>query len=99
VASFNKLSAQRNQLLTAMRASMSRDEFFAGLCILACANGLGSRIFRSIRETGWTEALLNTFEISAIVLIACIVGVSLILRECSDKIRPADLVVGAGVLG
>ena len=81
-----------------MRASMSRNEFFAGLCILACANGLGSQLFESINQVGWTDALLSTFGISAIVFIACVVGVSLILRESSDEIRSADLVVGAGVL-
>jgi hypothetical protein len=84
--------------MTALRGSMLRNEFFAGLYILACANGLGSEVIESVNRNGWADALLSTFGISAIVFIACVAGVSFILRESSDELRSADLVVGAGVL-
>ena len=84
--------------MTALRRSMPRNAFFASLCILACANGLGSKVIESVNRDGWPDALLSTFGISAIVFIACVAGVSFILRESSDEIRSADLVVGAGVL-
>jgi exosortase/archaeosortase family protein len=84
--------------MTALRRSMPRDAFFASLCILACANGLGSKVIESVDRDGWPDALLSTFGISAIVFIACAAGVSFILRESSDEMRSADLVVGAGVL-
>jgi hypothetical protein len=77
---------------------MSRNEFFASLCILACANGLGARIFQSVNQLGWAEAVFSGFEISAIVFIACAAGVSFILQESTDEIRPMDFVVGVGSL-
>ena len=78
--------------------SLSRDGFFAGLFILYCANGFGSRVIASIDAVGWADAVLSTFEVSAIVWLSCIAGVGLILREASeDEIRGLDLLVG-GVL-
>ena len=70
--------------------NLARNELFAGLSILACANGLGSRVIQAINRAGWTDAALGTFEISAIVFTACAAGV--------DKIRSADLVVAAELL-
>ena len=59
--------------------NLARNELFAGLSILACANGLGSRVIQAINRAGWTDAALGTFEISAIVFTACAAGVWLIL--------------------
>jgi hypothetical protein len=77
---------------------ISRDEFFATLFILGCLNGLGSHVASSIRVRGWTDALLSTFGISAIVWIACFGGVRLILREKTGTIRPLDLILGLALL-
>ena len=77
---------------------MSRDEFFAGLFILYCANGLGTHVIEMVNSVGWTNAVLSTFEVSAIVWISCVGGVALIVAERSDKIRRADLVVGSALL-
>jgi hypothetical protein len=74
--------------------NLARNELFAGLSILACANGLGSRVIQAINRAGWTDAALGTFEISAIVF----AGVWLILRDSTDKIRSADLVVASALL-
>jgi hypothetical protein len=60
---------------------------FAGLSILACANGLGSQVIQAINRAGWTDAGLGNFEISAIVFTACAAGVWLF-----------DLVVTAALL-
>ncbi len=89
------MSAQENELLKTLRGSMSRNEFFASLCILACANGVGVRIIQSVNQLGWAEAVFSSFEISVIVFIACAAGVSFILRDSTDEIRPVDFVVGA----
>jgi hypothetical protein len=78
--------------------NLARNELFVGLSILACANGLGSRVIQAINRAGWTDAALGTFEISAIVFTACAAGVWLILRDSTDKIRSADLVVAAELL-
>ena len=77
---------------------MSRGEFFAGLLILCCANGFGSRIIASIDAVGWADAVLSTFDVSAIVWVSCIGGIALIVGEKSnDQIRHLDIVV-AGIL-
>jgi hypothetical protein len=77
---------------------MSRDEFFATLFILGCLNGLGSKVAYSVLVSGWTDALLSTFGISAIVWIACFGGVRLILRERTGIVRPLDLILGLALL-
>jgi len=77
---------------------MSREEFFAALFIVGCLNGLGSQVVHSVRVSGWTEALLSTFGISAIVWLACFGGVGLILCERTGKIRPLDLILGLALL-
>ena len=56
---------------------MPRDELFAGLCILGCANGLGSRAINSINDLGWESAVIHTFGISAFIWVACFFGVTL----------------------
>jgi len=74
---------------------LARGEFFAGLFALGCANGIVSRVIQSVHRHGWADALLGTFEISTIVWIACIVGVSLVLRDRTIGIRGSELALGA----
>jgi hypothetical protein len=74
---------------------VSRGEFFAALLILGCVNGLGSRIIQSVNLLGWADALLKTFEISMIVWLSCIAGMSVILRDRTGKVRSTDVAVGA----
>jgi hypothetical protein len=81
-----------------MAGQVSRGEFFAALLILGCVNGLGSRIIQSVNLLGWADALSNTFEISVIVWLSCIAGISIILRDQTGKVRSADLAVAAGYL-
>jgi len=68
---------------------MPRDEFFAGLYILGCANGLLGRVFLGLNSGG-----ILGVDISVIVLLACFAGISTILQEDRDAIRSTDLVVG-----
>jgi exosortase/archaeosortase family protein len=77
---------------------MPRDELFGGLCILACANGLGAQVIKSVNNLGWEDAIVNTFEISVIVWVSCFFGVTLILHDRTDVLRYTDLVVGAAVI-
>ena len=74
---------------------MARDELFAGLCFLACINGLGGRVIQSINRLGWTAALLDSFDTSAISWCACGIGLFFLLREKHDAIRAADVAVAA----
>src|SRR5262245_62559777 len=82
---------------------MPRDEFFAALCIIGCANGVGARVIETVRWVGWADAARSTFGTSAIVWIACYAGIRLILEAAAekvdaDKIQTADLVVGLALL-
>jgi hypothetical protein len=91
-ANANELSTQFRGLLAIPRNSATRDDLFAGLCVLACVNGLWGRVLMAAREGGWWGAAFN-LDISAIVLFACGGSVWLLLRDKNGEIRVADLVV------
>jgi len=89
-ATINELTAPRRGPVAALRHSIPRDEFFAGLYILGCANGLMGRVLLSLNSgTG-----ILGVDISVIVLFACFAGISIMLQEDWDEIRSADLAVG-----
>ncbi len=78
-------------LIAALRHSISRNEFFAGLYILGCANGLLGRIILALNSEGWAGLL--AVDVSVIVLFACFAGISLTLEENRDEVRPSDVAV------
>jgi exosortase/archaeosortase family protein len=92
--SSNELSVKAHGPRSVLQTSTTRDELFAGLCILACANGLWGRVIIVVREAGWWGAVFN-LDISAIVLFACFEGVWLMLRDKDGEIRTADFAVAA----
>jgi len=77
---------------------MRRTELLVGLFVLGCANGLISQIRFSVHELGWQKALLELFDISAIVIVACVSGVALVARTATNETRPADLPVAIAFL-
>jgi hypothetical protein len=79
-------------------SQLSRGELFAALLTLGCVNGLGSRAIQSVYKLGWADALLSTFEISAIVWLSCIAGISIVLRARTAEVRWADVAMGSGFL-
>jgi hypothetical protein len=79
-------------LLAAPRYSIARGEFFAGLYILGCANGLLGRILLTLNRDGWAGLL--DLDVSVIVLFACFAGISTLLQGRRDEIRFTDLAVG-----
>jgi len=89
----NEMTAPRRGPLAALQGSVSRNEFFAGLYILGCANGLLGRILLSFNSDGWIGILGG--DISVIVWFACFAGVSLMTQGDKEEIRFADLVVAA----
>lgn len=93
-ATTNELTAPRRGLVAALRRSMPRDEFFAGLYILGCANGLLGRAIYTFNLEGWYGAIAG-FELNVIVLFACFAGVYLVTRNNRDQIGDLDLVVAA----
>src|SRR5262245_50350685 len=95
IASANELAAPIRGGIAALRHSISRNEFFAGLYILGCANGLLGRVLLTLNRDGWTGLL--DVDVSVIVLFACFAGISTLIQGRSrDEIRSADLAV-AGI--
>ena len=85
-------------LVTAFQSSMPRSEYFAALCILGCVNGIGSRAIQSIASYGLAEAILSTFNVSAMVWIAGAIAIGFVLEDQDDRITTIDMVVGVAVL-
>lgn len=77
-------------------AKLPRGEFFGGLFALGCVSGLTSPIIQSGDQLGWTNALLDAFEISVIVWISCAAGISLVLQDRTVGVRSSELAIGAG---
>ena len=93
-ATTDQLAVPSRGVPATLRRSIPRDEFFAGLYILGCANGLGAGILQSMNSGDWAGGFRN---ISIIVWLACFAGVALLLRDRADKadvVRSWDLAVG-----
>jgi hypothetical protein len=73
---------------------LRRGEYFAGLFVLGCANGLVSRIVHST----WADAISTTFGISAIVWVSCTAGVFLILRDRTPGVRLVEIGLGLALV-
>jgi hypothetical protein len=92
-ATINELTAPRRGPVAALRHSIPRDEFFAGLYILGCANGLLGRILLGFNSDGWIGILGG--DISVIVWFACFAGVSMMAQEDKEEIGFTDPAVAA----
>jgi len=84
----------RGGLLAALRNVLSRDQFFAGLYILGCVNGLLGRVIQSFSFDSWAGAF-SGIDVNVVVLFACFAGISAMLSESQDKheIRSTDVAV------
>src|ERR1043165_8692286 len=81
-------TAEQGPFLGALRRSLSRNHFFAGLYILGCANGLGGNIVRSLSFWNWTGGIE---QISALVWFALFAGISLLFGESKEEMKRGDL--------
>ena len=93
-ATSNELTAPSRGLVAALRHSIPRDEFFAGLYILGCANGLLGRILLSFNSDGWIGVLGGRYQCDRVVRLLCR-RIDHVLRRTQDEIRSADLAVAA----
>jgi hypothetical protein len=84
--------------IRAGRNSINRNELFAGLFFLGCANGIIARAVVAVHRVGWLDAVIGTFDVSAIVLIACASGLWLTMCGGRHWVTAIDLVVGAVAL-
>lgn len=74
---------------------ISRNRLFAGLVVLAFANGITENIGREVGEMGVAFALINTFGISVFVWAALLASIVLLWRGPSRRSSTLDLGVGA----
>src|SRR5262245_6431079 len=93
-ATTNELTGSRRGLVAALQHSLPRNQLFAGLYILGCANGLLGRAIYTANLEGWRGAVAG-FENNVITFAACFVGGYLLTRNNQDQIRTLDLVVAA----
>jgi hypothetical protein len=93
-ATTNELTAPRRGLVAALRHSLPRNEFFAGLYILGLANGLVGRLSSTSNFDDWT-GVVQSLDLNVVVLFACFAGVSAFFCDDREQIRPADLAVAA----
>ena len=73
-------------------AHFSRGELVAALYVLACVNGLSAKMILSVHRHGWIDAFAGTFDVSVIVIVACVVGISLVLAD-KGRVSRSDIVV------
>jgi hypothetical protein len=80
------------------RIQVGREEFFAGLILLGCANGIAAKAIGAVHDMGWLNAAIGMFGVSAIVLAACTSGLWLMMGGREQLVTPIDLAVGAVAL-
>jgi hypothetical protein len=85
--------------IRARRNWIDRNEFFARLFFLGCANGVTARAVAVVHREGWLDAAIGMFDVSAIVLAACASGLWFMMRRREQAVTLVDLVVGVVALG
>ena len=80
------------------RNSIDRNELFAGLFFLGCANGIAARAIATVHDVGWLNAVIGMFDVSVIVLAACASGLRLMIGRVGQSVAPTDLVIGVVAL-
>src|SRR5262249_20692312 len=88
-----RLPLPKQRMMSALCKAIPRNEFFAVLYILGCANGLFGRLILSFQFSDW-EGALSGADINAIMLLACFAGISLVSAESPEQLHPRDLFVG-----
>jgi uncharacterized membrane protein YuzA (DUF378 family) len=77
------------------QAPVNRNEFFAGLCIVAFANGVLVRIVEGLTGPDWLAFLFNTLDISVILWAALVAGIFFLVRSPAVPMRSFDVVAGS----
>jgi hypothetical protein len=77
---------------------IARNEFFAGLFLLGCANGIASRAIARVHDNGWLNAAIGMFDVSAIVLAAGALCLWLMMGGRAQSVTRIDLAIGVVAL-
>jgi hypothetical protein len=95
-----RVTSAANNTLPASEKAFLRNDLFFGLLLLGCANGLVWRALEAIKQRGWPDAILNTFDVSAIVWLSCVFGVILLsaARTKRCEINKRDWAIGSASL-
>lgn len=75
---------------------LNRNILVTGLALAGLANALAPRVVGSVLEQGWYNALLSTFDISAVVWISCVLLVDLLLSAPPVPLQRRDMAVALG---
>ena len=81
-----------------LRSCPTRGELYAGVFIIGCLNGLAAKAIASVHRLGWQDAVLGTFDVSAVVIAASFAGISLVLSDRTELARAVDVAVAALLL-
>ncbi|HTJ56934.1 MAG TPA: hypothetical protein VL418_05135 [Devosiaceae bacterium] len=82
--------------MSAVKAPVSREAFFAALLTIGFANALIDSCLYTVQTDGWLNALIETFGVSVFLWGACVAAVIKSLKgQVSSPVRQADLAVGA----
>ena len=84
--------ASRQGMLSRVCEAVPRNDLFALLYIVGCANGLLGRVIQSFQFSDWEGALAGA-DINVIMLLACFAGISLVAERGMEHTRPRDLAV------
>ena len=96
----NRSSNNMPKVMTAflLRSCLTRGELYAGVFIIGCVNGLAAKAISSVHRIGWQDAVLGTFDVSAVVIAACLAGISLVLSDRTEFVRAVDVTLAAFLL-
>jgi hypothetical protein len=78
--------------------SMKRSEYFAALCILGVVNGIGPKAMQAVAASGLIDAAVGTFDISAVVWVACAIAIGFLIEDQGDRVGAVDIAVGVAFL-
>ena len=84
------LPLPKRRIMSAVCKAIPRNEFFAVLYILGCANGLLGRMIQSFQFSDWEGALAGA-DINVIMLFACFAGISLVSAKSPEHLLPRDM--------
>ena len=87
------------RILLTVRKSVSRNQLFTGLFILALVNGLAARVSQGLDNFDVAAIAAAALGVSAVVWFACVAALSLVLRKTRDEaVKTVDAFVGFAVL-
>ena len=86
------LATPRRRAIAEFFYAIPRNDFFAGLFIIGCANGLLGRLIQSFQFSNWEGALAGA-DINVIILLACFAGILLVAEKSTERVVPRDLAV------